>query len=192
MDPEHGTDPAARFVPEVTRITDEIAAMAGQSRSGLGKGGMVTKLQAARIALGAGCSMAIAPGAPLHPLRAVEDGGRCTWFRSDQSPQTARKRWIAGSLKPQGVVVVDAGAARALQSGKSLLPAGVRAVEGSFQRGDAVLVQDEAGHELGRGLVAYAADDARAIAGRNSREIERLLGFRGREEMIHRDDLALT
>jgi len=186
-----GTDPAARFIERVAEITPEIAAMAGQSRSGLGKGGMVTKLEAARIALQAGCHMAIAAGQPLNPVARLAAGGRGTWFLSAQSPTTARKRWIAGSLKPQGSLLVDAGAIAALRAGKSLLPAGVRAVEGRFQRGDAVSVRGPDGSEIGRGLSAYPAADARRIAGRNSREIEALLGFRGRAEMIHRDDLSL-
>jgi len=186
-----GVDPTARFVPEVTEVSAEIEAMAGVTRSGLGRGGMVTKLAAGRIALAAGCRMAIASGKVQHPLRAIETGSRCTWFVPRANPMTARKQWIAGSLKPAGSLTLDAGAVSALRAGKSLLPAGVVAVEGSFERGDAVLVKGPDGGELARGLSAYSAEDARRIMGHKSGEIEALLGYRGRDEMIHRDDLVL-
>ncbi|MHA1600355.1 MAG: PUA domain-containing protein, partial [Alphaproteobacteria bacterium] len=153
---------------------------------------MVTKLAAARIAVGAGCRLAIADGRIMNPLAAIEAGGRATWFLSQVEPRTARKRYIAGSLKPSGSLIVDAGALKALRGGKSLLPAGVTAIQGAFQRGDAVTVQTTDGAEIGRGLVAYGADEARRIIGHKSREIEAILGYRGREELIHRDDLALT
>jgi glutamate 5-kinase len=153
---------------------------------------MVTKLVAAKIATGAGCRMAIADGRRLHPLQAVAEGARCTWFLASVEPRTARKRWIAGSLKPAGKLLVDAGALKALRSGKSLLPAGVIAVEGGFERGDAVLVCDPEGQEVARGLAAYSAADARRIMGHKSREIEAVLGYRGREELIHRDDLVVS
>jgi glutamate 5-kinase len=184
-------DPGARFIPEVREMTPEIEAMAGDPGSAYGSGGMVTKLTAARICLSAGCAMAITRGEPLNPLRAIEQGGRCTWFLPQSEPRTARKQWIFGSMNPAGALVVDAGAARALDDGRSLLPAGVAAVEGEFERGDCVLVKDAAGRTLGRGLVAYSAADARAIKGRRSGDIETILGFRGRDEIIHRDDLAL-
>lgn len=184
-------DPAARFIPVVEELTPEIEAMAGDPGSAVGSGGMVTKLMAARIALGAGCRMAIAPGKPLHPLQAVQDGGRCTWFLPRQSPLTARKGWIAGAIKPVGALVVDDGAAAALGQGRSLLPAGVKAVEGRFERGDAVLVKNGAGRTVARGLSAYSSEDARLIIGHRSAEIEAILGFRGRDEIIHRDDLAM-
>ncbi|SDH10085.1 glutamate 5-kinase [Roseospirillum parvum] len=183
-------NPEARLIPEVRALTPEIEAMAGEARSGYGSGGMVTKLLAARIAMGAGCRMAIAPGKDLHPLKALEGGGRATWFLPASEPRQARKQWIAGSLKPMGRLVVDAGAVRALAAGKSLLPAGVIEVDGTFDRGDAVLVADAAGHLLGRGLSAYNSADARRLMGHNSRDIEALLGYRGRSEMIHRDDLV--
>lgn len=188
-DPRKDRD--AEFVPEVREITATIEAMAGPSASGIGRGGMVTKLHAARIALQAGCHMALADGTGLRPLSALRDGARCTWFTSAATPATARKRWIAGSLKPTGSIIIDAGAVAALRSGKSLLPAGVFTVEGHFERGDAVSVRDPDRNELGRGLIAYSAADARRIMGHRSGEIESILGFRGREEMIHRDDLAL-
>lgn len=184
-------DPNARFLPEVSEITPEIAAMAGASGSEVGSGGMVTKLAAARIALGAGCAMAIASGLEPHCLRAIEEGARCTWFRPQATPWAARKQWIAGSLQPRGALTVDAGAAAALRQGKSLLPAGVVAVEGCFERGDAVVIRDGQGREIGRGLCAYSAADARRIRGHRSGEIARLLGWRGRAEMVHRDDLVL-
>ena len=185
-------DPAATYLPEVSAITPEIEAMAGAARPGYSSGGMVTKLAAAKVAMAAGCRMAIADGRSEHALAAVMDGGRCTWFVPRETPLTARKQWIVGSLKPVGGLTVDAGAARALLAGRSLLPAGVTAVEGRFERGDPVIVRDAAGGELGRGLIAYDADDTRMIIGHRSEEIEQLLGFRGRSELIHRDDLVLT
>lgn len=184
-------DPGARFIPEVRELTPEIESMAGDPGSSHGSGGMVTKLQAARVALAAGCRMAIAPGRESHPLARLEEGGRCTWFLPHHEPLTARKMWIAGSLQPQGMISVDAGAARALKSGSSLLPAGVTAVEGEFQRGDAVVVVNDRGRPVARGLVAYSSEDARRIRGHQSGEIEAILGFHGRAEMIHRDDLVV-
>ena len=183
--------PEARLVPEVAAVTAAIEAMAGAVRPGDSSGGMVTKLMAARIVQGAGCHMVIADGREPHPLRAVAQGARATWFTAQGNPRTARKRWIAGSVKPNGVLVVDAGAAKALAAGKSLLPAGVVRVDGTFGRGDAVSVTDPAGREIARGLSAYAHGDAARIVGHKSREIEAILGYRGREEMIHRDDLVL-
>lgn len=185
-------DPAASNLALVEKLTPEIEAMAGEALPGVSTGGMVTKLAAARIAVAAGCRMAIANGTRAHPLRAILEGARCTWFLSDVEPRAARKSWIAGSLKPVGVVVVDEGALRALRNGRSLLPAGVKSVEGDFQRGDALIVKDLEGREVGRGLSAYNAADARRIIGHNSRDIEKLLGYRGREELIHRDDLVLS
>lgn len=185
-------DPDARLIPRVDAITSDIEAMAGQSGTNMGSGGMVTKIEAAKIAVGAGANMVIASGRIDHPLRAIEDGANCTWFTASASPIAARKKWIAGTLEPAGALVVDAGAARALGSGKSLLPAGITAVEGTFGRGDAVKVVDPQGIELGRGLCAYDCADAARIIGHKSREIERILGYRGRDEMIHRDDLVLV
>ncbi len=188
-DPRRNAD--AQFIPEVRELSSEIEAMAGDPGSNLGSGGMITKLQAARIALAAGCRMAIAPGKPFHPLRSMEEGGRCTWFIPAQEPLTARKQWIAGAVKPQGTLQVDGGARRALSNGGSLLPAGVVGVEGDFQKGDAVLVVDGEGRLVARGLTAYSAEDARRIIGRKSGDFEALLGYRGRDEIIHRDDLVL-
>ncbi len=185
-------NPEAEFVPLVPAITPDILAMAGEAPPGYSSGGMVTKLEAARIAVSGGCNMVIADGRRAHPLAAVSEGARCTWFLAEIEPLTARKRWIAGTLKPLGTVRIDAGAVAALERGKSLLPAGVTAVEGRFERGDAVLVRDGEGHEVARGLIAYSSDDAGRILGHKSREFEAVLGYRGREELIHRDDLVLT
>ncbi len=185
------SNPEAKHLPVVKEITQEIEAMAGKAPEGFSSGGMVTKLIAAKIAIGAGCPMAIAQGKIANPLRQILEGGRCTWFMARENPRTARKEWIAGALGAQGTLIVDAGAAKALGSGKSLLPAGVKTVEGDFQRGDPVRVVDTEGKVLARGLVAYSAADARAIAGHKSGEIEALLGYRGRDEMIHRDDLVV-
>ena len=185
-------DPAAAHIPLVASLTPEIEAMGGEPPPGYSSGGMRTKLVAARIATQAGCAMAIAQGHVDHPLRALEQGARCTWFLAAPEGRSARKRWIAGALAPLGALVVDAGAARALAAGRSLLPAGVRAVEGAFERGDPVLVRGADGTALARGLSAYASADAARIAGHHSDEIETILGWRGRDEMIHRDDLVLV
>jgi glutamate 5-kinase len=185
-------DSSAEFIPVVERITPEIEAMAGGSASDVGSGGMVTKLMAAKIAVSAGASMCIAPGRELHPLQRIADGGRATWFLASSSPVTLRKRWIAGLLKPSGELHVDEGAEKALRSGKSLLPAGVTRVTGRFDRGDAVIVRARSGLEIARGLAAYSSDEAARICGRRSQELESLLGYRGRDELVHRDDLVLT
>ncbi|HEX9772811.1 MAG TPA: glutamate 5-kinase [Steroidobacteraceae bacterium] len=185
-------DPTARFVPEVLRITPEIEAMAGGAGSGVGSGGMGTKLAAGKIALSAGCHMCVASGRGAHPLRRIESGARCTWFIAEATPLTVRKQWIAGSLQPVGELQVDEGAVRALRDGRSLLPAGVSRVTGRFDRGDAVVVRGPDGVEIARGLAAYSSSDAERIRGRRSQELESLLGFRGRDEMIHRDDLVLS
>jgi len=185
-------DPDAVLIPEIREITPALEAMAGGAASELSNGGMATKLIAGRIAMAAGCRMAIADGRPVGALgRLIDGSARCTWFVPEGSPLSARKKWIRGSLKTTGTLTVDDGAVRALSSGKSLLPAGVTAIDGDFRRGDVVDVRDRTGRMLARGLVAYAADDARRIAGRKSAEIERLLGFRGRDEIVHRDDLVV-
>ncbi len=185
-------DANAQHIPDVAAITPAIEAFAGESTSGVGRGGMASKLIAAKIATGAGCEVIIAKGKIDHPLASISDGARRTRFHASTTPAAARKRWIAGVLKPQGTLLVDAGAAKALKEGKSLLPAGVKAVDGAFERGDAVLVRDADGREIARGLTAYSHDEARAIAGRRTIEIETILGYSGRGEMIHRDDLAMT
>jgi glutamate 5-kinase len=186
------TDAAAVHVEEVTELTPSLLSMAGGPGSSHGSGGMRTKLDAARIAMGAGCRMAIASGRVQRPLEALLTSGRATWFLPGATPAAARKQWIAGTLQPKGAIRVDEGAERALAAGRSLLPAGVAGVDGHFERGDAVRVLASDGAELGRGLVGYSADEGRSIAGRKSQDIERILGYRGRDEMIHRDDLVLT
>jgi len=184
-------DPNAQFIQQVQQITPEIEGMAGASASAVGSGGMTTKILAAKIAVAAGCHMCIAAGHHKHPVRRVEDGARCTWFLPHATPVTARKQWIAGTLKPSGAISIDAGALRALHEGKSLLPAGVVAARGRFERGDTVSVLAPDSVEVARGIVAYSDADAARIMGRKSSEIEGILGFRGRDEMIHRDDLVI-
>lgn len=184
-------NPDAAFIPLVERITAEIDAMAGGPASELSRGGMRTKIEAGKIAASGGTHMIIADGRPKNPLRLVESGGRCTWFLTPSNPVAARKTWIAGSIEPHGTLHIDEGAARALRAGASLLPIGVRKVEGGFSRGDAVNIRDSSG-EIGRGLVAYDVAEARMIMGHASGEIEKILGHAGRAEMIHRDDMALT
>ncbi|MFZ1105297.1 MAG: glutamate 5-kinase [Hyphomicrobiaceae bacterium] len=187
-----GSGVKAERLQEVRAITPEIEAMAGSAGSELSRGGMVTKIEAGRIALSSGTNMAIASGKVLHPLRALSGGAPCTWFLAHSDPVTARKRWIAGQLEPRGSVEIDAGAERALLSGKSLLPAGVTRVDGTFERGDAVIIRGADGRELGRGLIAYARADAARIIGRKSGEIAALLGHAGRTELVHRDDMVLS
>jgi glutamate 5-kinase len=181
----------ATRIATVPRITPEIEAMAGEAASDHARGGMRTKIEAGKIATSAGTHMVIASGRVDHPLRAIIEGAPCTWFLTPANPVTARKKWIAGSLEPRGALTVDAGAVRALRSGKSLLPAGVIKVEGAFGRGDAVVVRGPDGAEIGRGLSAYDAGDADKIKGRSSADILSILGFAGRAEMIHRDDLVM-
>jgi glutamate 5-kinase len=185
-------DPAAAHVPLVAELGPEIEAMAGAAPPGYSSGGMVTKLAAARIAAGAGCHMIIAKGSARRPLAAIEAGARASLFLPHAEPRSARKAWIASAVNPAGAVTVDDGAAGALRRGKSLLPAGVVGVEGVFERGDCVVIKTRAGTEAGRGLSAYASAEIRRIAGHKSGEIAAILGYRGRDEIIHRDDLVVT
>lgn len=185
-----GKDPQAQFVSRVLQLTPEIEAMAGGANSDVGTGGMATKLAAARIAFNAGCAMCVASGHYLHPLRRIEEGVRSTWFLPTASPVGVRKQWIASTLRPAGALTVDGGAVTALGSGKSLLPAGVVKAVGRFERGDTVSVLGPDGAEIARGICAYSDSDAARIMGRHSSEIEAILGYRGRDEMIHRDDLV--
>jgi glutamate 5-kinase len=185
-------DSEAKFLDVIPAITPEIEAMAGGAASELSRGGMRTKIDAGKIATGAGCAMIIASGKTEHPLRAIEDGARSSWFAASGSPVTARKTWIAGQLLPAGELHIDDGAKRALGSGKSLLPAGVRRIEGNFHRGDTVAIIGTEGREIARGLASYDADEARQIIGRKSAEIETILGYPGRAAMVHRDDLVVT
>ncbi len=195
IDGMYNADPSrdrnAEWIPRVDAITPEIEAAAGAAGSADASGGMLTKLAAARIAMAAGCHMVIARGDVARPVAALEAGARCTWFVSKATPRAARKQWIAGSLQPRGALTIDAGAEAALAAGRSLLPAGVESVEGEFQRGEAVTVIGAAGGLIGRGLSAYSAADARRIMGHKTGEIERILGYRGRDAIIHRDDLVL-
>ena len=185
-------DHQARRLDVVEEITPAIEAMAGDAGSELSRGGMVTKIVAAKIAVAAGANLVIASGKVANPLRALSEGAPCTWFLASTTPVVSRKRWIAGSLEPRGIITIDAGARAALDAGRSLLPAGVTKVEGAFDRGDAVVIKDMEGRELGRGLIAYGRRDAERLVGRKSGEIEGVLGYRGRSEMIHRDDMALN
>ena len=185
-----GKDARAQFIGRVLQITPEIEAMAGGAASDVGTGGMATKLAAARIAFNAGCAMCIASGRVQHPLRQIEEGARSTWFLPSTSPVGVRKQWIASTLRPAGALTVDGGAVTALGGGKSLLPAGVIKAVGRFERGDTVSVLAPDGREIARGICAYSDSDAARIMGRQSTEIESILGFRGRDEMIHRDDLV--
>ncbi len=181
----------AKLVPLIERITPEVEAMAGAASSALARGGMQTKIEAGRIATTGGTHMVIASGRIDHPLRAIAEGARASWFLTQGNPVTSRKKWIAGSLEPKGTLTIDAGAVAALRRGKSLLPAGVIRVDGSFARGDAVIVRGPDGAEIGRGLSAYDAEDAEKIKGKSSADIVLILGIEGRAEMIHRDDLVL-
>jgi glutamate 5-kinase len=186
-----GSGVAARHLPRVERVTPEIEAMAGAAGSGLSRGGMQTKLEAAKIATAAGTHMVIASGRVEHPLSAIEKRARSTWFVTAANPVTARKKWIAGSLEPKGMLTIDAGAVTALRRGNSLLPVGVVRIEGDFARGDAVIIRGPDGAEIARGLCAYDAEDAHKIRGRSSSDIDTILGFSGRAEMVHRDDLVV-
>jgi glutamate 5-kinase len=181
----------AKLIPVVERVTAEIEGVAGSAGSELSRGGMQTKIEAAKIATTAGTHMVIGSGRVDHPLRAIASGAPSTWFLTPANPVTSRKKWIAGSLEPRGTLTIDAGAVRALRQGNSLLPVGVIRVDGQFARGDAVIVRGPDGGEVGRGLVAYDAADADRLKGRPSSDIVLILGIEGRAEMIHRDDLAL-
>jgi glutamate 5-kinase len=190
-DPRKGVE--VLHVAIVREIGPEIEAMAGEAAPGYSSGGMVTKLAAGRIAMNAGCYMLIAHGKGTgSPLAAIEGGAQATLFLPCDEPRSARKAWIAGAVNPSGALTVDDGAAGALRLGKSLLPAGVVAVEGVFERGDAVIIRTRSGSEAGRGLSAYSSADIRRIAGYKSGEIAGILGYRGRDEIIHRDDLVVT
>ncbi len=184
-------NPSAKLIPVVPRITADIESMAGGAASELSRGGMRTKIEAAKIATVGGTHMVIADGRVPNPLRRIAEGGPCTWFLTGSNPVSARKTWIAGAVEPKGVLHLDDGAAKAIRTGKSLLPAGVIRVEGGFERGDAVVLRAPDGGEIGRGLIAYDAADAAMIAGRSSKDIAALLGYSGRAEMVHRDDMAL-
>ncbi|MBS1096049.1 glutamate 5-kinase [Gluconobacter sphaericus] len=184
-------DPSALHIPVVEQMTDEIMAMGGEPPPGYSSGGMRTKLLAARIATRAGANMVIAAGQEHHPLHRLQNSGLCTWFIAQTDAGSARKRWIRGSLQPKGILTIDAGARRALEEGASLLPAGVTGLEGSFMRGDLVLIRDADESIIGHGLIAYDSEESQKLIGHRSGEMEQLLGYRGRDALIHRDDLAL-
>ena len=188
-DPRH--DQNAQHIAEVRKIDDDIKAMAGPAHEDFASGGMITKIEAGRIATQAGCHMVICNGQTIRPIDALMKGGRATWFIADANPPQARKKWIAGGLQPQGRLILDSGAVRALQQGKSLLAAGITKVDGRFDRGDLVSVCNKTGHEIGRGLSNYSADDAAKIVGCKSSDIPDILGYRGRDEVIHADDLVI-
>jgi len=183
-------DPEADHLPEVQKITREIESMAGDAGTSGASGGMRTKLMAAQIAINAGCAMAISKGERMHPVKGLLSGDRCTWFWASGDPSSARKRWIS-AMKMAGVVVIDTGAARALREGKSLLPAGVRAVEGDFGRGDPVEIRSVEGDLVAKGLIGYTAEEAGKIMGVKSADIEARLGYTGRSALVHRDDMAI-
>lgn len=184
-------NPNAKHIPLVAVITPEIEKMAGTAGTAFSSGGMTTKIAAAKIAVAGGTVMVIASGHAHNPLAAIDMGARATWFAAEGTPITARKKWISGHLKPRGVLILDAGAVRALQSGKSLLPAGVAKITGRFGRGDAVSLKDGDGTEIARGLVSYDVDEAQRIIGRQTSEIQVILGYPGRSAMVHRDDMVL-
>lgn len=184
-------DPAAQHIPVVDAITPAVENMAGAAASEFSRGGMKTKIDAGKIATAAGAAMIITAGNRMNPLAAIERGEKLTLFKPAADPVRARKRWIAGHLNASGRLVVDAGAVQALKSGKSLLAAGVRQVEGDFRRGDTILVVDQDGLEVARGLIGYDSRDARVAAGLRSDAIEAKLGSGARTAMIHRDDLVV-
>lgn len=184
------TDPAARHLPEIARITPEIEAMAGDTGRAAARGGMRTKLMAAKIAVHGGCAMVVTRGDAQRPLSALAAGGRASWFVPVTEPRAARKRWIAG-MKAKGQVVVDAGAVAALRRGSSLLPAGVSAIDGTFHRGDPVAIIGPGDENVGAALSGYNSRDAAAIAGQRSRDIAAILGYPGRAAMLHADDIVI-
>ncbi|VAV87177.1 Glutamate 5-kinase / RNA-binding C-terminal domain PUA [hydrothermal vent metagenome] len=184
---------AAEFIDMVPEITASIETMAGEPVStGFGSGGMVTKIAAARIAVASGCNMVITSGLPASPIQKYFEGAKGTWFQASGNPLAARKKWIGASLDTGGAVIIDDGAAKALKGGKSLLPAGIVRLEGAFERGDTIRILDQDGNILGQGLSAYNATDAARLMGHRSHEIEQILGYCGREEVIHRNDLVIN
>ncbi len=184
-------DENAVHIDEVEEIDERIEAMASGSSSTVGSGGMVTKIAAAKIAMMSGCNMILAKGFEMNPIKALIDGGKHTLFISKENPLNARKQWIASSLNPSGEIIIDKGAIRALQSGKSLLPAGVIDVIGEFERGDAVEIKDSKMERVGIGITAYSSSDAHMIKGHQSQEIEYIVGFCGRNDLIHANDLVV-
>jgi|TARA_B100001750_G_C15480800_1_gene585297 glutamate 5-kinase len=180
----------AKFIPKVEKINKEIEAMASNTVSAYGSGGMVTKISAAKTAMSSGCHMVISSGKIKNPIKAIINGSKCTWFIPSRNPLTARKQWIVGSMQPPGNIIVDKGAASAIQNKKSLLPAGITKVEGNFERGDSVIIKKIDGTEIARGLTNYSSKDAKLLVGKKSQEIKKILGYSGREELIHKDNLV--
>ncbi len=185
-------DPSATLIELIEDITPEIEAMAGDAIETFSTGGMKTKIMAAQRAVAAGCHMVIAKGDIDHPLQYIMDGKPCSWFRASESPLSAYKQWIASSLYFRGTLIVDDGAKRALTKGNSLLPAGVTRIDGSFDRGDTVEIRDKNDQVLGMGIAIYSAADALQIIGKQSDAIESILGYKRRDELIHRDDMVIT
>jgi len=185
-------DDTAEFIANVSAITPEITAMAGKKRTKMGSGGMETKIEAARMSLASGNNMIISSGTTEHPIKHLIEGGRHTLFAAQSTPKSAREQWITNTFEPTGSLIIDAGAEKALHSGKSLLPAGVSSVDGTFERGDTVLICNQDGVEIARGIIAYDIADARRILGHKSLDIENMLGYRGRDELVHRDDMVMT
>jgi len=186
------TDKKAKHVAEVKKITDKIRKMADGKGSFTSSGGMITKIEAASMASSAGITTIVTTGIVANPLKKLENGGRKTVFLAEGSPEKARKNWLRTSLKTEGEVIIDDGARKALIKGNSLLPAGVKKIKGVFRRGDAILIKNSSGKEVGRGLAAYSAEEAQKIMGKNTSEIKKILGFVGREELIHRNDMVLA
>ncbi len=181
----------AQHIPEISSISGDTLAMAGETRSDVGTGGMATKVQAASIATHAGCSTIIASGLISHPLKALGDNARCTLFHASATPAAARKQWLAGVLEVRGDLHLDDGAVQAVRDGSSLLPVGIAAVAGKFSRGDVVSLKTKSGTNVGRGLTEYSSDEALRLVGVQSDQIENILGYRGRPVMVHRDEMVL-
>ncbi|MCH2547713.1 MAG: glutamate 5-kinase [Alphaproteobacteria bacterium] len=188
-DPRKQTD--AAYLHHVPELTSEIEAMASNSSSTHGTGGMITKLQAVKIAHGAGCHTWIGAGRPLHPIKQLQSQGGGTWFTATATPKSARKRWISGTVKPTGSIIIDTGAQRALTQGNSLLAAGICGIDGQFDRGETVYIRTADGTAIGKGLIAYNSHETRLIMGKKSDVFESLLGYKGKNTLIHRDDMVL-
>jgi glutamate 5-kinase len=193
FDADPRTNPDARLIPSVRVDDPQLDSVAGGSRGGLGRGGMITKVRAARLAARSGCATIIAPGRGDQVLGRISEGQSVgTLLTPVQGPLAARKQWLAGHLEVRGSLVLDTGAERALRvKGRSLLAVGVKAVDGEFERGEVVACVDEQGREIARGLVNYSARDSRRLQGRSSQEFAGILGYIDDEELIHRDNLVL-
>jgi glutamate 5-kinase len=188
-----GIDPKARHIPYIDKLDKSIFEMAGDAPAGVSTGGMRSKVEAARLATNAGTALLIADGRKEHSLSVLlsDLSVKSTWFKPKGNPGSARKRWIESHIRTEGVLVIDEGAATALLSGKSLLPIGVTKIEGDFERGDAVTIRNKSGEDIAIGLIAFSSTEAKRIAGLKSSELETVLGYSGRSEMIHRNDMAL-